>query len=294
MTVYPFAIHLGTWPVIGPFIVTGYGLMLMAAFLCGAWAIHVELRRRGLDEEFGASIVWWSVLGGIVGAKLWYVGLTGTEALFRRGGFVWYGGLLGGSAGVIFAGWLRRAPWRFTADIVAAPLALGYALGRVGCFLVNDDYGIPTSLPWGMKFPQGLPPTTVGELSQYHIHFPPGTNQLTVVAVHPTEIYETAAMLFIFWWLWNRRTHTHGMGWLFGCYLMLAGAERFLIEFIRAKDDRLLGPFTLAQATSVVLIGVGYYFTRRWRTPDGTGADIDKILAPRKREAPKEAPAGAT
>ena len=286
MIVHPFVLHLGFLPI------TGYGLMMMAAFLLAGYAIQLELRRRSLDEEFAASIVWWAVIGGIVGAKIWYVALTGeTDALFRRGGFVWYGGLIGGSGGVILAGWLRRVPWRFTADLVAAPLALGYALGRVGCFLVNDDYGIPTSLPWGMKFPEGLPPTTVGELSHLHVHFPPGTNQLTLVAVHPTEIYETCAMLIVFWWLWNRRTHTHGLGWLFGCYLILAGAERFLIEFLRAKDDRLLGPFTLAQATSVLLILVGLYFTRKWRAPDGTGGDLTRTLAPRKPDTPAEAPA---
>lgn len=279
MTVYPFVLHLG------PLTVTGYGLMMMAAFLAAGYAIQLELRRRGLDEEFAASIVWWAVIGGLVGAKIWYVALTGQmDALFRRGGFVWYGGLIGGAGGVILAGWLRKVPWRFTADLVAGPLALGYALGRVGCFLVNDDYGIPTSLPWGMKFPLGLPPTTVSELEHLHVHFPAGVNPTTLVAVHPTEIYETILMLLVFWWLWNRRRHTHGTGWLFGCYLMFSGAERFLIEFVRAKDDRILGPFTLAQATALILIATGFYLTKRWDLPDGTGADLATVLAPKRPE----------
>lgn len=292
MTVYPLILHLGTWPLIGQLTVTGYGLMMMAAFLSAGYAIQLELRRRGLDEEYAASIVWWAVIGGLVGAKLWYVALTrDPEVLFKRGGFVWYGGLIGGSGGVLLAGWLRKVPWRFTGDLVAGPLALGYALGRVGCFLVNDDYGIPTSLPWGMKFPQGLPPTTIGELKQLHVHFPAGVNDLTVVAVHPTEIYETAAMLFVFWWLWKRRSHTHGMGWLFGCYLIFSGAERFLIEFLRAKDDRVLGPFTLAQATAVIIVGVGFYLTRKWQMPDGTGADLPVLLAPKPPEPAQGMPA---
>ena len=101
--------------------------------------------------------------------------------LFRRGGFVWYGGFLGATAGILLNGWRRRVPPRFTAEICAAPLALGYALGRVGCFLVNDDYGIPTSLPWGMKFPNGLPPTTVENLQAMHVHFPAMTDPNLVV-----------------------------------------------------------------------------------------------------------------
>lgn len=292
MIVYPLILHLGTWPIIGQLTVTGYGLMMMAAFLAAGYAIQLELRRRGLDEEYAASIVWWAVIGGLVGAKLWYVGLThDPEVLFKRGGFVWYGGLIGGSGGVLLAGWLRKVPWRFTADLVAGPLALGYALGRVGCFLVNDDYGIPTSLPWGMKFPQGLPPTFVSNLEQLHVTFPPGTNPNLLVAVHPTEIYETAIMLFVFWWLWKRRAHAHGMGWLFGCYLIFSGAERFLIEILRAKDDRLLGPFTLAQATAVIIVAVGYYLTRKWPVPDETGADLPHLLAPKPSEPAKGMPA---
>src|SRR2546422_11442922 len=79
-------------------------------------------------------------------------------------------------------------------ELTAAPLALGYALGRVGCFLVNDDYGIPSTLPWAMQFPAGLPPTTVGNLTQMHVRFPPGADPAQLVAVHPTQIYETVLM----------------------------------------------------------------------------------------------------
>ena len=189
MTVYPFAIHLG------PLELTGYGLMMMVAFLMAGWAIQLDLRTRGLDEDYAADIIIAGVIGGLVGAKLWYVFLTGKpETLFQRGGFVWYGGFLGATAGILLNGWRRRVPPRFTAEICAAPLALGYALGRVGCFLVNDDYGIPTSLPWGMKFPNGLPPTTVGNLQGMSVHFPAMTDPNTLVAVHPTEIYETTGL----------------------------------------------------------------------------------------------------
>jgi phosphatidylglycerol:prolipoprotein diacylglycerol transferase len=123
--------------------------------------------------------------------------LTGeTAALLRRGGFVWYGGFLGagrGDSAEQTGGVACR--FRFTAEICARPLALGYALGRVGCFLpVNDDYGIPSSLPWAMKFPAGLPPTTVMNLEAMGVKFPAGTDPMQVMAVHPTQIYETTMM----------------------------------------------------------------------------------------------------
>lgn len=264
MTVYPFVLHLG------PLELTGYGLMMMVAFLMAGWAIQLDLRQRGLDEDYAADIVIAGVIGGLVGAKIWYVFLThDTDALFRRGGFVWYGGFLGAVLAILLNGWRRRVPPRFTLEICAAPLALGYALGRVGCFLVNDDYGIPSNLPWAMKFPAGLPPTTVGNLAAMGVHFPPGTDPMQVVSVHPTQIYETIAMLLVFWWLWRRRDHGHATGWLAAWYFVLAGAERFLVEIVRAKDDRLIGPFTLAQGTSVLLMIVGAILLYLWRQPAG-------------------------
>jgi phosphatidylglycerol---prolipoprotein diacylglyceryl transferase len=262
MTVYPFVLHLG------PIELTGYGLMMMVAFLMAGWAIQLDLRGRGLDEEYAADIVIAAVIGGLLGAKLWYVFLTGEwDALLRRGGFVWYGGLLGGAAGVLLNGWRKRVPARFTMDLCAAPLMLGHALGRVGCFLVGDDYGIPSALPWAMKFPRGLPETTVANLTALGVRFPVGTDPTLVVAVHPTQIYETLLMFLAFWWLWRRREHGHGTGWLFAWYLVLAGLERFLVEFLRAKDDRLFDPFTVAQAMSAVLVVAGVILLRVWREP---------------------------
>jgi phosphatidylglycerol:prolipoprotein diacylglycerol transferase len=277
MTVYPFVLHLG------PVELTGYGLMMMAAFLMAGWAIQLDLRGRRLDEEYAADIVIAGVIGGLLGAKLWYVFLTGEwDALLRRGGFVWYGGLFGGAAAVLLNGWRKQVPARFTMDLCAAPLMLGHALGRVGCFLVGDDYGIPSSLPWAMKFPRGLPPTTVADLTAAGVKFPPSADPSLVVAVHPTQIYETALMLLAFWWIWRRRDHGHATGWLFGWYLVLAGVERFLVESIRAKDDRLLGPFTLAQATSVVLVLVGAYLLQKWREKGAVSVQ-PSALSPKPR-----------
>jgi phosphatidylglycerol:prolipoprotein diacylglycerol transferase len=149
---------------------------------------------------------------------------------------------------------------------VAAPaLAAAYALGRVGCFLVNDDYGRPTNLPWGVKFPEGLPPSTAGNLRHlFGIPVPPGIDPSTVLTVHPTQLYEVAAMLIAFAVLWQLRRNGRPVGWLFGLYLVFAGVERFLVEIVRAKDDRFLGPFTLAQLTSVLIVVLGGILMSQW------------------------------
>jgi len=255
MTVYPIIFN------IGPLQITGYGIMMMIGFLMGGWLIGLELRRRGLREDYAGEIVVAAVIGGIVGAKLWYVGLTGDpQALFSRGGLVWYGGFIGGTLAVILNGIRLKVPTRWTAQLVAPSLAAAYALGRVGCFLVNDDYGRPTDVPWAVKFPQGLPPSTADNLNRlFGIPIAEGIDPSTVLAVHPTQLYEVALMLGAFALLWALRRREGGTGWLFGLYLVLAGMERFVVEFLRAKDDRMFGSFTLAQVTSIGLILVGAY-----------------------------------
>jgi phosphatidylglycerol:prolipoprotein diacylglycerol transferase len=261
MTVYPFVIQLG------PLEITGYGLMLMVAFLMGGWLIALQLRQAQLKENYAADIVAASVIGGIIGAKLWYVALTGDpDALFSRGGLVWYGGFIGGALAVILNGWRLRVPLRWTMQVTAPALAAAYALGRVGCFLVNDDYGRPTDLPWGVKFPEGLPPSTAENLKNlFGVPVPSGIDPSTVLAVHPTQLYEVAAMLLVFAVLWSLRKRGRPIGWLFGLYLILAGIERFLVEILRAKDDRFLGPFTLAQLTSVLIVLLGAFLVYAWR-----------------------------
>jgi phosphatidylglycerol:prolipoprotein diacylglycerol transferase len=278
MDVYPFILRLGHLEI------TGYGIMMMAGFLVGGWLMALELRRRGLREDYAAEITIAAVIGGVIGAKLWYVALThDMNALLSRGGLVWYGGLIGGSVAVVLNGWRLRVPLRWTAHVVAPALAAAYALGRVGCFLVNDDYGVPTSLPWGMRFPQGLPHSTAENLhALFGIPIPPGVNPSTVLAVHPTQLYETAAMLIAFGFLWRLRKRPWGTGALFGAYLMMAGTERFLIEIVRAKDDRFLGSFTIAQLTSVVLVFIGAIVWAKLR--NGPEADPGRYLRPASTE----------
>jgi phosphatidylglycerol:prolipoprotein diacylglycerol transferase len=265
MTVFPFVFQLG------PLEITGYGIMMMVGFLMGGWLVAIELKRRGLAEDYAADIVAAAVIGGIVGAKLWYVAVTqDAGALFSRGGLVWYGGFIGGTAAVILNGWRLRVPLRWTMQLVAPALPAAYALGRIGCFLVNDDYGRPTDLPWAVKFPQGLPPSTAASMEQlFGIPVPAGIDPSTVLAVHPTQIYEAILMLAAFMLLWSLRKGSWPIGRIFGLYLVIAGVERFFIEILRAKDDRFLGPFTLAQLTSVILIGIGVWLMMKLREEPG-------------------------
>jgi phosphatidylglycerol:prolipoprotein diacylglycerol transferase len=273
MTVYPLA-----FTVFG-FEVTGFGIMMMVGFLGAGWVMQRELRRRGLNSEYAADVVVAGVVGGIIGARLWYMALHGGP-LLSRGGLVWYGGFLGGVVAVLTMGWWKRVPLRFTFELTAPALALGHGLGRVGCFLVQDDYGVPTSLPWGMRFPDGQPPTTAASLARWGVELPADTTPDTLLAVHPTQLYEVGALLFVFWLLWRLRRHEHAVGWLFGADLIAIGLERFLVEFLRAKDDRFIGTFTIAQLTSVLLLLAGCALVAYLRKPDGFVVEPKGGLAP--------------
>lgn len=265
MPVYPLTFS------IGPLEITGFGIMVMTGFLVGGWVVQQQLAEKGLNEQFAWDVVVAAVIGGILGAKLWYWALQGGwDALFSRGGLVWYGGLIGGILSVWVVSRMKRVPLRYTLHLVAPGCAVGYALGRVGCFLVQDDYGIPTGLPWAMKFPEGLPPTTAQNLAAWGVELPAGTSPFEVLAVHPTQLYEVALMLFAFWILWRLRNRPHAAGWLFGVYMMLYSVERFVVEFIRAKDDRVLldNTFTVAQAASVAILLAGAAMAWYYREPD--------------------------
>jgi phosphatidylglycerol:prolipoprotein diacylglycerol transferase len=276
MPVHPLNLHLG------PLEVTGYGLMLMVAFLVGGWLISLELGRRDLNRDFASDVIFAALIGGVVGAKVWYAALVHDPgALFSRGGMVWYGGFIGGVLAVLVNSWRLRVPARWTMQVMAPALAAGYSLGRIGCFLVGDDYGGPTSLPWAMAFPEGKPPSTAGNLAAFGVRVPAGIDPGTVLAVHPTQLYEVGLMFLAFMLLWQLRKRAWGTGAIFGVYLMLAGVERFFIEILRAKDDRFLAGFTLAQLTSVLvaLAGVVVFSRLRNTAPVAPGAYLSPSTA---------------
>ena len=250
---HPFAY---TWGRLG---FTGFGIAVLLAFLVGQVVAQRELARRGIDPEPVNDMVFAAVIGGLLGAKLYYVVVLGHwDAMFERGGFVYWGGLLGGTLAVMAVVVKKRfGLWRMF-DVGGMACAAAYAVGRTGCWAVGDDYGRPWKGFLAVAFPDGAPPSTAGTMAQeFGVAMQPGVNPLAVLSVYPTQLYEVLLGLGMFIVLWRMRDHEHAEGWLFGVYMVLAGLERFAIEFLRAKDDRLLLGLTYAQGIALVFAAAG-------------------------------------
>jgi phosphatidylglycerol:prolipoprotein diacylglycerol transferase len=271
---YPNLFRFPEWvPLLGGEYVTTFGLMMFLSFVVGGLFLRSEMERKGFDPDKAWDIVFMAVVGGILGAKIYYILLNYPRLaqdpiglIFSRGGMVWYGGFLGATAMVVWEVRRSKLPTGEIADALAPGLALAYAVGRVGCFLVGDDWGRPTALPWGIRFPEGTPPTTVTVIErEYGVPVDPELVARfgEVVPVHPTQLYEVALSTLIFFVLWRLRKHPWQAGWLFSLWLIFAGLERFLVEFFRLKDDRFLGPFTIAQLISLGLVTVGVLGAQR-------------------------------
>jgi phosphatidylglycerol:prolipoprotein diacylglycerol transferase len=269
--VYSFAVipflHLG------PLTVPTFGLMVATAMVCAYFLLRADIFRRGLasDENSAAAVaeafIAFPCLAGIAGAKLYHELQSPGEffahplqQIFSQYGFAWFGGLLAGFAAYAWLAWMRKIPFLEMLDAGSPAAALGYGVGRLGCLLSGDgDYGIPTSLPWGMSFPHGLVPTTE--------------------RVHPTPIYELLAACLIAWWLWRYgakqitarsavpNSPAEPRGTVFAAYLVLTGAERFLVEFIRINPRSFLG-MSNAQAAALVsmIVGAAIWWRLRKRT----------------------------
>jgi len=228
---------------IGPLTLQTFGLCFAAAFAAAGMLVWKRLREWGKPGDWAYEMVFAGFLGGIVGSRLDFIvenyddvkdDLLGN--LFSGSGLVWYGGAIGGAIGVALWAHYRGLFGVALLDLAAAPLALGYAIGRVGCQLSGDgDYGQPWDGPWAMAYPDG----TVA----------------TDTPVHPTPVYETVAMGLVAYGLWRLRDRFR-TGILFAIYLVAAGLERFLVEFIRRNDDVFAG-LTQAQLISVAMIAAG-------------------------------------
>jgi phosphatidylglycerol---prolipoprotein diacylglyceryl transferase len=257
---------------LGPLTLPTFGLMVATALLIASYILNADFRRRAIRAD-AFLVIGIAGLSGIVGARLYHLLESPSEfvadpwpLLISRFGFAWFGGFLGGFAALFLiargtlAGWFARLKFKELAeslqlgrtsvleflDTCSPAAAAGYAIGRIGCFLSGDgDYGIPTTLPWGMSFPNGIVPTSE--------------------RVHPTPLYEFFVWMLIAYVLWRMGARaiqrTKSVGLVFCSYLVLTGISRFLVEMIRLNPRSFFG-MSNAQAASVasVFLGVMLYF----------------------------------
>jgi phosphatidylglycerol:prolipoprotein diacylglycerol transferase len=250
---YPY-IHLGR------FTIGTFGLLLWLAAVAAGYVLYQNFRRFRIEAD-AVSIVAFSTVFGVIGAKLWHVFETPrllfhspAAMLFDRAGFAWYGGLLAGILTLMWQGRQAGTGALGMLDLASPSAAVGYGVGRIGCLISGDgDYGKPTTLPWGMSFPRGLVPT--------------------FDKVHPTPIYEFLGALVIAAILWQFAAKVGGrrLGEVTGLYLVLSGIARFLVEFIRINPPIFHG-LTNAQLASVgsILLGIALYAWARSKAPIGS------------------------
>jgi phosphatidylglycerol:prolipoprotein diacylglycerol transferase len=228
---------------LGPLTLKTFGIMFALGFLGAAAVCGRRFKELGKPADWAYEMIFAGLIGGVVGARGYYLIQNWDSVkddffgnLFSGSGLVWYGGALGGAIAVFVWAWRRGFLTLALLDLAATPLALGYAIGRIGCQLSGDgDYGQPSDLPWAMSYPHGTVPTTD--------------------RVQPTPVYESVAMALVAWVLWSLRDRL-APGLLFALYLVLSGLERFLVEFVRRNDEAVLG-LTVPQVESLVLMVVG-------------------------------------
>jgi phosphatidylglycerol:prolipoprotein diacylglycerol transferase len=237
------------------FPISTFGVMMAVAFLVGSWITARRMAEEGLDPELATTLLIYVMLGGIFGSKLYFAvdvslreGIPFTQLLFARDGITWYGGLMMGTLVGAIGCRIHGLPIKTVADCTAVAGAVGQALGRIGCFLVGDDYGRPSSLPWAVAFPQGSPPT--------------------LDAVHPTQLYEVVWLLLVASVLWSRRRKSP---FLFGEYIAANGLGRIVIESWRVNPKVAFG-LTEPQWIGLGLIVLGVsgwlYYQRRMAPAD--------------------------
>ena len=261
---------------IGPLSLTGFGLAVLLAFLIAQIVSERELARRKRDVEAAAvsDVLFGALVGTLIGGKIYYYAVVthNPRDLFSRSGFVFWGGFIGSVILCTLVIRYRKLVFARFADVAGIAIAAGYAVGRTGCWAVGDDYGKPYTGPLAVAFPQGAPPSTAAEMQHaFNVSLPPGTDPNAVLSVYPTQLLEVALGMVMFGILWKMRDHDHAEGWLFGVWCILAGIERFIVEFFRAKDDRFsfLGGLSTAQviAIATALAGVAIMAARRTTGP---------------------------
>jgi phosphatidylglycerol:prolipoprotein diacylglycerol transferase len=259
---------------LGPITIYSFGLMVALAFIIANSLFIREMRRRKLPDAdtLSSNVTLLALIGGILGAKTFHLLENPAQlmrdpmgAILSGEGLTFFGGLLM-AIGMIML-YLRRKhiPFLHVADAASPSLMIAYGIGRIGCQLAGDgDYGLPTDLPWAMSYPNGMVSTLAArnpELVEYFRMIFPGRPVPEDIMVHPAPVYETLTAFAFFAILWKLRTQPRGMGWIFGVYLILAGIERFFVEFIRINP--LYMGLSQAQWIALALIVGGLLLMNR-------------------------------
>lgn len=218
--------------------------MVLMAFLVAYFVGESELKRKGLNGNLADLLLIACVVGGLGGAKLLFlyqrVSLTDFIAdpvRYMASGFTFFGGFIGALLLMWLVTQMKRVSYLKVTDAAAPALIIAYAVGRIGCLLVGDDYGVPSNLPWAISFPNGSPPT-------YY-------------RVHPTQLYDTLSMTIAFIILWRIRTRSYPTGWMTAVTFIILGTQRFFIEFIRETSPSFIPGISQAQLIAVFFVVLG-------------------------------------
>jgi phosphatidylglycerol:prolipoprotein diacylglycerol transferase len=250
---------------IGPLTVYSYGVMMALGFIVGDFLLARDLGRRGYNPEIASTLVLWGAIGGIGGSRLLFVLNNLPQYLadpktiiFSGSGFVFYGGFICGALASYIVARHYKIPWLTVADAAAPALAVAQALGRVGCQLAGDgDWGVPSTLPWAMAYPNAIIGWGAETVLAIDSHGQRVSGFFPGVRVHPAPVYETLLYLGVFALLWSMRKRIKIEGRIFYLYLILAGASRFMVEFIRI-NPRILYGLSEAQLIAIVMVVVGF------------------------------------
>lgn len=264
---------------VGSIILYSYGLMMALGFVGAALVGARELARRGLERGLAYDLALAAAIGGIVGARLafvannWMLFAVRPGDIFAvwQGGLMWYGGLIGGGLAMLILVLRRGVPAWKIADVSAPALAIGAAIGRLGCFLNACCGGIATRMPWGVRFPTDVVPHRLLDLGGVEVHYFTTRVRAGTAAVHPTQLYEALYNVALFGVLWLFRDRGLRDGALFWIYLIGYSVSRFAIEFWRVNPD-LLGPLSGSQLVSVGLFAFAAVMLGVWLAPGDTQA----------------------
>ena len=228
----------------GSVSISSFSVMVLISFFVAYFLCERDLIKKGEDRLLADVLMIASVIGGLGGAKILFIIQNATlqevfsdPMRYLSSGYTFLGGFIGAILCIYIVSLYKKISFWHLTDLCAAPLIIAYAIGRIGCFLVGDDYGIPTDLPWAVAFPNGAPPT--------------------IQEVHPTQLYDSIFMFIFFFVLWKLKDRKNPVGWLTSITIIVLGAERFFVEFLRSTTPSFIEGLSQAQLISLGLVFIG-------------------------------------